>query len=206
MFTNKESRCKTASAFFVGFGLAKVVKTFGCIDESTETLDEFRYHMSRQARSLSHKLLDASLFESNCLAASLSQEVELGSANHRTTLDFDLFNPWRVKWELSLNPFTSNNASDHKHFACAGTALSDHDTTENLDTLFGTFLNLGVDVHSVADAKFIDFLLEGGLLNQLENLLAHDRIDKFKVNCCKVMVGGANMVTDSGQIGKSKNG
>ena len=125
------------------------------------------------------QLLDTSFFESNSLAASLAQKVQLGSANYRPTLDFDLLNSWRVNWELSFNPFTGNDASNHKHFTCARTALGDHDTTENLDTLFRTFLNFGVDIHGVADTKFIDFLLEERMLNQLENLLAHDLTDTY---------------------------
>ena len=84
-----------------------------------------------------------------------------------------------MQGKLSLNPFASHNATNHKHLAGARTTLGDYDTAEDLNALFCTFLDLGVYVDRVANAKDIDFLLEGGLLNQLENLLAHDLIDKY---------------------------
>lgn len=122
-------------------------------------------------------LLDATLFETYRLAASLSQEVQLRTSDDRSTFDFDLVNARRVNWELSLDAFASNDTSHNKHFASTRTALCDNDPTENLDAFFNAFLDFGVDIHCVADAKRIDFLLEGGLLYQLENLLAHIRID-----------------------------
>ena len=95
-----------------------------------------------------------------------------------------------MKRELALNTFACNNTPDHKHFASARTALRNYDATKNLDAFFDAFLNLGVNVYRIADAKRIDFLPEGGLLNQLENLLAHDLIDTIKWRYRIRMVGG----------------
>jgi len=152
----------------------------------------------------------ATFAKPNTLAGTFAEEVQLGSADNRSTLDFDLFDFWRVERKLTLNTFASHNTTNHEHFARPGPAASDDGAAENLDPFFVAFLDLGVNVDRVTDPKFVNLFLEEGTLDRLEDLLAHDqRQFRQKVsetnNLDRYRSQGVNMVTNLGCIGKAKN-
>jgi len=127
----------------------------------------------RQCRD-AYSNLHSAFAETNTLANSLAEEVELGTTNDRASFDFDLFNLRRMNGELALDPFASDDTSDDKHFSRSGTAACDHRAAENLNPFFASFLNLGVHIDRVTDPEFVNLFLQIGTLDRLQDLLAHD--------------------------------
>ena len=104
-----------------------------------------------------------------------SEEVELGTSNDAASFDVDLRDSRAVDWELAFNPFTGNDSSNGKHFAAARTTSSDHGAGEDLDSLFVTFENLGVNVDRVPDFERGEFRFDLVLFDQFHQFLRHGR-------------------------------
>jgi hypothetical protein len=149
--------------------------------------------------------LDSAFAETYRFTASFTQEVKLRTSDNRSTLHLDFVDAWRMERKLSLNTFAADDSPNHEHLACAGSTLGNHSSTENLNSLFHAFLNLGVNVYGVPNVELVYVRLEERLLNQVKNLLAHDRFDNIRMGeKAKIPVPGANMVTDPVHLGKTK--
>jgi len=125
--------------------------------------------------------LDSAFAETNRFAASFTQEVKLRATDNGSSLHLDFIDTWRMERKLSLNTFAANDSPNHEHFACAGSTLGNHSTAKNLNSLFHAFLNLGVNVYGVPNVELVYVRLEERLLNQVKNLLAHDRFDNIRM-------------------------
>ncbi len=121
-----------------------------------------------------HRRSVAALAKANTLAGSLAEEVQLGAADYRTTLDLDLLDLGRVNGKLSLDPFARHDSSHNEHFSRSGSASGDHRSTENLNAFLVPFLDLGVHIDGIADSKLIHIGFEVRTFNSLKDLLAHD--------------------------------
>lgn len=117
----------------------------------------------------------ATFAKANTLSGSFPEEVQLGTSDHRTSLDFDLFDLRRVYRELAFYTFTGNDASYDEHFARARPAASDDGSGENLNAFFVAFLDLRVDVDRIANPKLVYVFLQVSAFNGFKDLLAHDQ-------------------------------
>lgn len=72
------------------------------------------------------------------------------------TLDFDFCDAGRVQWKNTFDALTVRNTAHGEVRIDASTFASDHDAGVDLDTLFITFDNAGVDFDGVADLKFFE--------------------------------------------------
>lgn len=113
--------------------------------------------------------------ESSRFADAISQVVQLGASYHTVSFDDQLGDFRGVDRKDSFDAFTGNDSS---HGKCGGdavsAAMSNHDTSENLDSLFAAFLNSTVDVHCVADFERERLVAKTPLLNNIECFVSHD--------------------------------
>lgn len=124
-------------------------------------------------KQASHQL-DATFAESDGLATSLTQEVELRTTNNTLPFDVNLVDLGGMKWELSLNPFATYNPTDNEHFSRSAATLGNDSAAKNLDTFFVPFQDFGMNINHISNLECIDVGFHGGLFDEIKNLLAHN--------------------------------
>ena len=97
------------------------------------------------------------------LAQTVTQIVQLCSANFTSPDDFNLVYNWRVQREDTFHTAAISNSSYSKGFVDAAVLLCDNGSFKNLDTALVAFLNSNVYLYGVADTKSRNFLLQAGI-------------------------------------------
>jgi hypothetical protein len=112
----------------------------------------------------------SALDQSGLLAHAVAEVVELGAADLALVGDFNLGNAWGVERENTLNAFAVGNLADGERSIHTGTATSEDDACEDLDTLFATFHNAGVNLDGVANVEVCNFALKLLLLDLIDDV------------------------------------
>jgi hypothetical protein len=113
-----------------------------------------------------------SLGDTGGATGAATQVVELGAANAAEAGDFDLLDARGVDEEGALDAdAVGSNAADGEVLVDSTITATDYDAFEDLDTLAGTFDDLGVDANGIAGPELRDFLelLSFDRSNQLGN-------------------------------------
>jgi len=79
-----------------------------------------------------------------------------------------------IGWEDSLDTLASHDAAHRKHLGCARAATSDHDTREELNSLFVAFLDAAVNFDRVTDREDQWIRPETSLLDGHDECITHD--------------------------------
>ena len=114
-------------------------------------------------RTCTNHLLANLLFYLCSLADTVTQIVQLRSANFTSPDDFNLVYNWRVQREDTFHTAAVSNSSYSKGFVDAAVLLCDNGSFKNLDTALVAFLNSNVYLFGVADTKSRIFLLLAGI-------------------------------------------
>ena len=100
------------------------------------------------------------------LTNSVSEVVQLSSANLTVSDNLNLFNRRRVEREYSLNATAVCNTSNCESLVDAAVLLSDNCTLEYLDTELVAFLDLYANLYKVTDFDHGGICLHAALLNK----------------------------------------
>ncbi len=103
--------------------------------------------------------LDCFLDEGSVFALAAAQVVQLGTTDTAALDDFDLSNTWTMNGEHTLHTFVVRDAANGESLAQATTAISDHDTSEDLDTFLVTFDDSAMNLHGIARTELGEVLL-----------------------------------------------
>ena len=91
------------------------------------------------------------LLDLSCLTNSVTQVVELSTANFTASDDLNLVNRRRMYREYSLDTAAVSNSADSECLADAAVLLSDNSTLEYLDSGLVTFNDLNMYLYRVTD-------------------------------------------------------
>ena len=76
-----------------------------------------------------------------------------------------------MQGEYALNAIAERDTADGEGFTDVGSVLGDHDAGKHLDTLGGSFNDLGVNLDGIADLEVRYFVFQLLLFDSIDNLV-----------------------------------
>ena len=132
--------------------------------------------MEKKKRTAAKTVLDSgwklsSFLNLGCLAAELTQIVELRATDLTTADNGDAVDAGAVQRERALDANAIGRAANGERFANGTVAAGDDHAFEGLQTLAGALNNLHLNADGVADCELGDVGLELGALDGTDDLI-----------------------------------
>lgn len=96
--------------------------------------------------------------------------MKFRAADFATGADFDLGDTWGVERENALDALAIRNFTDGESFVDAAATLGDHETCEDLDTLFASLNHAAMDLDGITHIRIYDVCFELLLLDFLNDI------------------------------------
>src|SRR4030095_14190080 len=130
-------------------------------------------------RNLDHLLLRLLPDRGGGFSFALAEIVQLCAAHFALALDFDFGNARRVYRKNAFDTFAVTDAANGEVRIRAGTLTANDNSAVNLNALLVAFDDSGMDLHSIADAKLRNVLLELFALDFFDNAHGHKKLGLF---------------------------